>query len=360
MKGTSQQHRTQKDAHCKKLCVTVFVSVLAMVAGSGCEEEMAATQQGAVSVPKPAEVNDIRAQAVQIVQDSLSDANPMLRVNAIEVVAETGQARQMPKVQRLLNDPIVPVRFAGTLAIGDTEYSLAESSVQQLLRDANPNVRTAASYAMAKLGHAEYSEVLLKALTSKDQTVRANAALLLGKAGNRAAVKQLYWALTDKASDDKVVYQAAESIARLGDEWIYPKLWAMLISAYADVRVIGIRAMGELGTRDAKSALVTMLEDQIPQVRLAAAGQLGRLGDQAGEKQVLDALGPDATVKADEREREQVNVLAALAIGQIGTPALAEHLPQLLADQSKFVRLAAAKSVLMRRGNKAQPGGPGR
>jgi HEAT repeat protein len=42
----------------------------------------------------------------------------------------------------------------------------------------------------------------------------------LGKIGDKNALKQLYWALYDSKSDDRVVYQAAESIARLGDEGI--------------------------------------------------------------------------------------------------------------------------------------------
>mgnify|MGYP001110137148 CR=1 FL=1 len=53
-------------------------------------------------------------------------------------------------------------------------------------------------------------------------------------------------------------------------------LWTRLISAYADDRVMGIRAMGALGTPEAKNALTTMLDDPVPEVRLAAAEQVGR------------------------------------------------------------------------------------
>jgi HEAT repeat protein len=39
-------------------------------------------------------------------------------------------------------------------------------------------------------------------------------------------------------------------------------------------------------------------------------------------------------------------MLAALAMGEIGTPAVVKYLPSLLKDKSKGVRLAAAKAVL--------------
>jgi HEAT repeat protein len=292
------------------------------------------------------DINQIRLEAVQILQEGLADSDPMVRVNTIEVVATTRQVKLMPKVQRLIHDEFVPVRFATALAIGDMQYSLGQNSIRQLLKDKDVNVKIAASYAMAMLGNPEYLEVLRKAILNDDQTVRANAALLLGKSGDKTALKFLYWALQHKDSDDKVAYQAAESIARLGDERIYQKLWAMLISAYADVRVMGIRAMGAMGTPEAKNALTTMLNDELLEVRLAAAEQLGTLKDPTGESRVLEVFEKNLSAGLDKNSRERANVLAAMAIGQIRTPSLTKFLPELLKDESKFVRIAAAKAVL--------------
>jgi HEAT repeat protein len=268
-----------------------------------------------------------------------------MRVNAIEVVATTERVKLMPQVQRLLNDEFVPVRFAAALAIGDLEYTLAEREVSRLLNDGDENVRIAAAYAIGKLGSAESFEILREAIVSRDQTLRANAALLLGKSGDKRALKLLYITLRREDSDDKVRFQAAESIAMLGDERIVPKLWTMLISAYADVRVIGVKATGALGTMQARNTLATMLDDDVPEVRLAAAEQLGALGDKAGELVVLEVFTKGLTTKMDKRGVERVNVFAALAIGKIATPRLTKFLPRLLRDESKAVRLAAAKAV---------------
>jgi HEAT repeat protein len=216
------------------------------------------------------------------------------------------------------------------------------------LQDQDKNVQIVAAYAMYKLGHKEYLKVFRDAITSEDQTVRANGSLLLGKSGDRSTLTQrsLWWTLQRKDSNDKTRFQAAEALAMLGDEQIYPKLWAMLISAYADDRVMGIRAMGALGTKRAKNAIVTMLDDAVLEVRLAAAEQLGKLGDPLGEKQVREVYTNNLTRGLTGEDLERVRVLTALAIGQIGTEPLKKYLPELLGDASKFVRIAAAKAVL--------------
>jgi HEAT repeat protein len=308
----------------------------------GCE----GPSQKATGQPTRAIPENVMAQASQIVLDGLSDPNPDIRAKAVEVVAVTRQVRMLPRVQRLLKDQIVPVRFLAVVAVGDLEYALAKSDIIKLLKDRDENVRIAAAYTMVKLGSAEYFQVICSAVASDNQTVRANAALLLGKSGKKESLKYLYWTLRQNNSADKVVLQAAESIALLGDEQIYPKLWTRLISAYADDRVVGIRGMGALATEQARNALVTMLDDSVLEVRLAAAEQLGRLRDPIGEAEVLGVFNKNLTAKMDPESKERVEVLSAMAIGAIGTNNLTRYLPQLIKDESKLVRIAAAKAVL--------------
>lgn len=286
-----------------------------------------------------------QAEAYQIVQNALGDTNPVARINAIEVIATTGQFKLMPEVQRRLKDEFTPVRFAAALAVGDMRYSQAKSSLNPLLKDSDVNVIIAASYAMGRLGSTEYFEVIQKAIKNNDQTVRANAAFLLGKTGDKSSLDLLKSAQEDKNSSDKVRFQILEARARLGDEEVLQKLWAIVYSAFADDRIMGIRAMGLLGTSKARDILVTKLEDDVLEVRLAAAEQLGKLQDRIGEMEVLDVFEKNLTVGLDTEAIERANVLTALAIGEICTPDLEKFLPQLLKNESKFVRIAAAKAV---------------
>jgi len=327
------------------LVVAAVVSC-AMLTIAGCEQPAPISRADGPPAIPAYDTDNLESQALRVVVAGLADPDPRIRANAVEVVALTREVLLMPKVQRLLHDPVAPVRFLAAVAVGDLEYALARNDVTQLLNDSNPNVKIAAAYALMKLGNANSFKVFRDAITSEDQTVRANAALLLGKSGRRDAVRFLYWALRDDASADKVVLQAVESIAMLGDDRIYPKLWTRLISAYADDRVLGIRAMGALGTEEAKNALVTMLDDPVLEVRLAAAAQLGKLGEPIGEPEVLHVFQGDALAAMDPQGQQRVKVLTALAIGEIGSKSLTRHLPPLLADPSRQVRLATAKAVL--------------
>jgi HEAT repeat protein len=320
----------------------LLLCVCGLLAVCGCNESY--KSKPASTEVRP--VSSVVPEAVRIIEDALADADPSIRDNAIEVVAETRQIELMPKVKQLLTDEFMPVRFTAALAVGDMQYRFAEESVSKLLKDRDENVRIAAAYAMVKFGYTDNIGLIRKAIASKDQEIRANAALILGKTGDPDQLELLNWALSDKDSLDKVRFQVAEAMAMLKDDRVYPKLWTMLISAYADDRVMGVKAMGLLGTEPAKNALITMLDDKVLEVRLAAAEQLGALGNTQGQSEVLDVFRKDLTAGMDAESIERVHTFTALAIGRIRTAAVTEFLPGLLKSQFKHVRIASAKAVL--------------
>jgi len=328
-----------------------FVSITCVLtAACGCQpaaQSPSSGQSDIISPPFQPIPGDPPTVARQIVFDGLMHPDPRIRSNAAEVVAMTGEVRFMPRVQPLLRDPAVPVRFLAALAVGDLQYSLARDDVGVLLNDQDQNVRIAAAYALMKLGQPGYFQVIRDAAASPDQTVRANAVLLLGKSGQQEALRYLYWTLQSTDSADKVMLQAVESIAMLKDVQIYPKLWAQLISAYADDRIVGIRGMGALGTEEARNAIATLLDDAVLEVRLAAAAQLGKLGQTTGEPQVQAVFDKNLLANMDPTSAELVRVWTALAIGEIATTNLLRRLPDMLQDPSNAVRLAAAEGVLL-------------
>ena len=341
MEGKSRRDKSQGQ---KNIIVLVSCSLSFAILGLfafGCEESPKITlgDYEVTNVASP------QAAPYRIIQDALIDINPVARVNAIEVIATTGQVRFMPQVQQLLQDEFTPVRFAAALAVGDLQYAPAKSSIIRLLKDKDVNVVVAASYAMGKLGSTEYFEVIRKALNNSDQTVKSNAAFLLGKTGDKSSLDLLKSVQEDEKTSDKVRFQILEARARLGDEEVLQKLWAIVYSAFADDRIMGIRAMGLLGTSKARDILITKLDDNILEVRLAAAEQLGKLNDRIGEAEVLDVFKQNLTAGLDKEAIERANVLTALAIGEICTPELEKNLPQLLKNESIFVRVAAAKAV---------------
>ncbi len=293
------------------------------------------------------DVNDtfsMRRRAIAIIREGLTDSDALIRANSIEIVTTSGRREFMPIVVKRLDDKSIAVRFAAAVAIGDMKYVPGQSALQRALRDKDENVKIAAAYSLTKITRTNFSKLIHKAVKSPDQTVRANAALLLGKLGWRENLELLHSVINDRTSGDKASLQAVEAIAMLGDEGIYQKLWTLLISKYADDRVIGIKAMGHLRSSDAKNAIATMLMDDVPEVRLFAAEQLAKMSDASGQEDIVDYL----TVNSQGiRDTQMADLVAAKAIGYLRKESLVRFLPKLLNSPEKQVRLCAAQSVLL-------------
>ena len=124
--------------------------------------------QGCGIIPGNEKISPLHTEAFETVNQCLSYNDPTVRVNAIEVVAMTNQLNFMPKVNNLLQDEYVPVRFAAALAVGDLRYIQAQKMINQLLKDNDINVVIGASYAMVRFGNNEYLEIIRQTATDSD------------------------------------------------------------------------------------------------------------------------------------------------------------------------------------------------
>ncbi len=319
-----------------------FCLILLLIAGCSTSDELRVRKVGNLTVTRKAE---------NIINRGLRNPNPEVRVYAIEA-SVYGDQEMMDKVQELLFDPYVPVRFAAALAIADYNYQPARDDLQKLMKDKNKNVRIAAAYALDKLDDKPNNQLLIeKAVKSEDQKIRANAVMLLGKYGNTSAVDDLRWALEADDSEDKVRWQALEALAKLGDETIYKRAWTLLISAYADDRVMGIKIMSALGTEKAVNSIGTMLKDDLLQVKVVAAGELAKFDEYAGEDIIESVFAQNKLQKVDEKARKVTSIMVADAIGNFCTQPLVDELSGLMEKNSKQIKIAAAKSVIKCYGN---------
>ena len=89
-----------------------------------------------------------------------------------------------------------------------------------------------------------------------------------------------------------------------------------------------------------------MLSDQVIEIRLAAAEQLGKMNNKSGKNTVQEVFEKKLYVGQDRQSLERIFTFGALAIGEIGTKDLTKFLPQLMKSESPIVRLAAAKAVI--------------
>jgi HEAT repeat protein len=329
----------QKESSMKKQLLSI---VLIAVCAAGCAEQK--TTVSTASAEKTVATKSLKPRAKIILEKALKSKNGKLRSAAIEITVEAGQKDMLPHITRLTRDPVVPVRFNAMVALGDMRSLSCEKIIRKGLNDPNVNVRIAAAYSLAKLNRPQFVEMIRAAAKSNDQTVRANAALLLGKLGNPDNIELLYEVLQANDSIDKVRLNAVQSIALLGDERMYrSKLWALLISKFADDRVMGIQGMGALNTAESRNAIITMLQDDILEVRLAAAEQLAQLGDKSGEEEVYEYF----KTQPDLNKAGMGNEMAVRAIGSLKSTRLNSELTKALDSQSPYIQLLAARSVLI-------------
>jgi len=320
-----------------------YLLCISVIGVCGCvRQEEKKTQEAALLAPVPPE--KMQTKATLVIQTAFSDTSAFTRMHAIEIAAETQQRQLMPEILKKLDDLEVKVRFAAAIAIGDMACRTCKEQLSKSLEDKNENVRIAAAYSMIRLGDESGYQLIRDAAVAADPTLRANALLLLGKLGNKNDLPLMYKATGDPDTADKVRMQAVESIARLKDVEIYrSKLWPLLISKYADDRVMGIRGMGALGTREAREALLTMLQDDVLEVRLCAVEELGKLNDQSGMNQLVKYF----QTNPDLNQATMATGTGVMAIGRLKAMNLTGYLDKALDSQSSYIRMAAAQSAIL-------------
>lgn len=324
--------------------ISLFVLIGFGLCCVGCMDKQTPTHTNPIAFITSVKVQTLKPQALSILERSFKSPDAYLRANAIEVTVTTKQKQFLPQLAKMTTDQAPAVRFAATVALGDLHCTGFESLLRNLLNDPDTNVQIAAAYSLTKLNQKQYAQLLHEAVVHSGPSVRANAALLLGKLGDRDDIPLLYRILRDDSSTAMVRMQAVESIARLGDQQIYrTKLWALLISKFNDDRVMGIRGMGALGTTEAIDAIKTMLNDDVYEVKLAAAHELARLGQKNGLQLVRDHFKQPGNMNNSDMD----NCIAIMAVGYMKDSELNNSLPKALSSTSRQVQLLGSQSVLL-------------
>ncbi|AXG06865.1 HEAT repeat domain-containing protein [Haloplanus rubicundus] len=130
---------------------------------------------------------------------------------------------------------------------------------------------------------------------------------------------------------------AANALRRLGDSGALPALVETLDDPNPRVRARVARACGAIGDERATDALGARLDDPVGQVRREAADALAAIGTDRALKPLLDAA-------ADEND--EVRYAAVMALGGYRGPEAIDPLIGALDDDSDVVRRAAVFSIV--------------
>jgi len=297
-------------------------------------------------------------KARRTVLQASSDRAGEVRSRAMEVLAATEGAEVADVFVLGLRDPDVGVRFAAVMALGDSRHAPATEVLRGMLAapQTNANVRCAVIYALDRLGDRGPRGQLGLLLADASPEVRANAALVVAKIGDPAGVQPL----RDRLGSEQhpgVKYQLTESLAALGYPLSISMLSAKIRMGQPYEKLRALQALGRTRSGRARNTLLQVFkEERAPLMRIAAAGALARLGDSRGYDLALQAtVDPDALaresydrpVRLSDPQRHQMQMLGALALGQMRRPAAAGALVGLLDGPERSLAIAAAKSIMM-------------
>ena len=338
-----------------------FCAAAFLIGCSGCQPTVAADPQQAAS--------DARWTR----RKGTEETSPFTRAQAIEALAQTEGKAMGAVFMTGLKDPDPAVRFAAAMAIGDVRYEQARNTLRELGKVAagaerDKRVFCAIIYALHRLGDDRYTEQLGTLLFDEEKEVRANAAMVMGKMGVRGAIPPRKSAVEDRRDRSGMVkLNVLEALAKLGDERSIGMLEGFTKWYTLDFRLVAIQALGQVPSYRSRNALLPLLRDRLPRVRVAAAGALAKLGvvDRKIYRFCLRAAkGPRLVLqKAYKKDYPVTDVeiaslqeLAAKSLGQMGRPGAVDVLYPLLKSRHNGVRLAAAMSILnILRGQQQQP-----
>jgi HEAT repeat protein len=182
---------------------------------------------------------------------------------------------------------------------------------------------------LAIIGRAE----LQRQAKSNDRVVRSLALEGLAAVGDAAALNELREGAGKDAATSEQALAPTLSLIRLGDEAAAARLGKMLGSAPGDLKVHLIRAIQDANATSLGAQVAALLNDPLPQVRMAAAIAVGALG----HRPALPRL--TAMYEGDE---PTPRLLAAIALKRLGDTSADAFVAKLLASEAPEVRLMAA------------------
>ncbi|MFB6308637.1 MAG: HEAT repeat domain-containing protein [Haloarculaceae archaeon] len=238
-----------------------------------------------------------------------------------------------------------------------------EGDIQELIRvlreSDNPKVRTRAAELLGNFDDHDDRDDAINALVSaaqQDDDAAATAIDSLDELG-QDAIEQLIGEMAGVDLDD-------ESAG-----WVKGKAFLQALDAdVPELRMAAANALGRLGQTDAISDLVDRFEDSDPRVRARAARACGKMADPraadaleklltdpkvAVRREAANALGAignrqalQALLPLYEDDSEQVRRIAVGAFGNFENDRPVDYLVEALGDESPTVRRAAVYSLI--------------
>jgi len=276
-----------------RLVALALADLIARAAWSGTADRVAA------------ELRRVVAPSLDRFLAVLRITEPPDRVALASLLGRIGDARALPALSQLLDDP--------ASAVAATE------AIQQIGRD--------------------HDTAMIEALHASDPAARI---AVLPIVGSRRAAPDVRALLDD--DEPEVRARACEALARIGETAAVPRLFELLGDPSPRVAHAAAGAIQSLGTAGTAARVIAALASGTPAVRRQALRIIGTLGCDGAYEAVRAVVGdPD----------RRIAELAVAALGVLDDPRVDPALAELAADPVEAVRAAAMRAIAQRGGLEA-------
>jgi HEAT repeat protein len=289
----------------------------------------------------------IGAAATPALIQTIQSAHPLIRAQAIDVLAQTRDRACVPTLIDALRGEFYTVRARAAFALAQIADPRAMASLLAALKDPEDEVRIQAALALGNFCAPDtFDEIANLLLDDLKIEVRQAAARALGETRHLAALPFLMEALRDsfwwyereQASGD--LLQAIKNMGKLAVE--------PLIEALADhegtVRKFAASILGDLGDLRAVEELGMAVYDLHHEVSRSAAEALGKLGAPAIDFLAEALRHPEAAVREH----------AVTGLEMIQDVRVAPLLIEMLRDPDRTVQKQAILSLAKIRDQRAE------
>ena len=270
-------------------------------------------------------------EILEALGQALFDTARPVRKAAAEVMREVGGKAQKNALRLAMEDPEWTVRVPVVQALGSLGKDAPIGALVHALKDEDESVRVAAVWALVGLG----VEILTQPLEESDEIMSWSS----WEQGKRTPLHALKSVLFE---DEVEIVRLAvvEALGKLGNQ--APRELIVLALRDEDelVRAAAAKALGSLGERTLIEPLIFKLKDENEMVRFEVATALGRVYEQLHSQ-----LSREFLLHLLEDENEDVQALAAWALGEQGEQASLEPLAFALENSSERVQLVIAWAI---------------
>lgn len=304
-----------------------------------------------------AELTPPDADVHSALEAALDDADPAVRMRAIQAIGKLKIAEALPKL-------LARVEHGGDEA-SEAAHAAAKlgakgsRALQDLMPKVSPGLRRYIAAALGSAGTASADAAAVEFLLDSDPGVVASAVRsLVSQAPTLSAAKKstLAHQLLQHLKDAKTVLPAASQaaairlLAAVGDARAEPVLWERTMPpAPAEIRVAALQALGGMSPRPNKDQLKRLFACAVdPDFRIAAPALMMLQHQSASDKTLDDWLGLFRAADVAVRR------LALEKLADHDSPAVAEAmLPELGHPDRAFRDAVRDRLIAMKSGHKA-------